>query len=224
MARSLPSLPRCLSLLLLSLHFDPLMQHLNHQHAQVCGRDGTPARWTPNTVLNANIIQYSAQSCTWPRPQRRSGSTKASSRATSKILTQNQDTKGEITENQARNMAGEASSLQSRLPLPTPAMLSVKMVVSRVGDCTGRAVCELSCPFDSDALRKPHTLRQPCLNCLVAFRSQPSTPLLPATSTSSTSWALPQLVRMTSRASLQYASMSPPGPHASRPALILARG
>ena len=31
-----------------------------------------------------------------------------------------------FTENQARDMAGEASSLQSRLPLAPPAMLSVK--------------------------------------------------------------------------------------------------
>ena len=159
MARSLPSLPRCLSLLLLSLHFDPLMQHLNHQHAQVCGRDGTPARWTPNTVLNANIIQYSAQSCTWPRPQRRSGSTKASSRATSKILTQNQDTKGEITElNQARNMAGEASSLQSRLPLPPPAMLIVKR--SCLVWATALAVLCVCCLVSvTPRHSKPHPLR-----------------------------------------------------------------
>ena len=107
-------------------------------------------------------------------------------------------------------------------PTPTdPCHAKCKTVLSRAGDCTGRAVCELSCPFDSDALRKPHTLRQPCLNCLVALRSQPSKPLLPATSTSSTSWALPQLIRMTSRASLQYASMSPPGPHVPQRSRVL---
>ena len=116
-------------------------------------------------------------------------------------------TEGVFTEN-------EAPRLQSRLPLPPPAMLCVKR--SYLVWSTALAVLCVTCLVRVTSRHsRPSAPAMLCVSCLVALSSQRSQRLIPASRCAS--WALSQLIRMTSCANVEYALMSPLGPLASPP-------